>query len=643
MKKTVTIVEIGIYDEMLPLVSGYLECYASKNPEVKARYCFDYYTSHVNANLDNIINDLLQKSSDVFALSCYIWNMVAMLEIKEKLVSRHPNATIVLGGPQVMNYANEYLNPNHERSVVCNGEGERVFANLLMELLSVKPDFSNVRGISFFKDNELIKNPPEERISDLNEIPSPFLNGVFDDKRGKLAIYETNRGCPYKCTYCFWGAATNDSVYRFDEDRVRDEITWLSQHGVPLLYIADANWGLIKRDIGLSQHIADCKEKYNMPIYVYFSSAKNSPSRVSEITRIFAEAKVMNHQPVSMQSLNPRTLELVQRSNIKLSAYGELQDDLNARKIDSYIELIWPLPGETLESFKGGVQDLIERKASVIETYAHILLHNTPMSKNREAFGLVTKSIKNDTTEIVVGTADLSHEDFQEGIWFYYAVVALFNTRSIHLLTYYLRRHEIMGSAELYSRFMRYCREEHPEHFFTSYCRETIRSSQYYDIHIYPMVYLMSLETKREEFSQLLYDFASSQPWWGDPNARVMFEADMLNRIYLFSNSDFLAPTTPFEFFRVLSTDNRTYSVDIPSSHISILNEIGRDLKRDTLNSGNGHRCAYTINHNQEQLPVNMKMDEAYLANHCYGAIMRGAKHLPSWEAAKGPVQVFMS
>ncbi len=68
-------------------------------------------------------------------------------------------------------------------------------------------------------------------------------------------------GCPYHCGFCYWGAATNDRVYRFDEQRVRDEITWLASHDVMCLYIADANWGMLSRDVDLSQHIADCARK----------------------------------------------------------------------------------------------------------------------------------------------------------------------------------------------------------------------------------------------------------------------------------------------------------------------------------------------------------------------------------------------
>ena len=47
-KKSVTFIEIGVYQKMLPLVSGYLQSYATTDPDIKAYYSFDIYTSHID-------------------------------------------------------------------------------------------------------------------------------------------------------------------------------------------------------------------------------------------------------------------------------------------------------------------------------------------------------------------------------------------------------------------------------------------------------------------------------------------------------------------------------------------------------------------------------------------------------------------
>ena len=54
-------------------------------------------------------------------------------------------------------------------------------------------------------------NPNLPRLKDFDKVPSPYLVGIFDDlikenpKERWLASWETNRGCPFSCTYCDWG------------------------------------------------------------------------------------------------------------------------------------------------------------------------------------------------------------------------------------------------------------------------------------------------------------------------------------------------------------------------------------------------------------------------------------------------------
>lgn len=347
MTQSVTFVEINIFEKMLPLVSGYLQAYACADPELDKTYRFNRYTTTTQRPLVQLVKDLAAHDSDIYAFSCYLWNMGIIKSLVAALLEAKPEAHLVLGGPQVMLHARDYLHPAHERLILCNGEGERTFANVLRELDCARPDFSRVKGLSFYRDGALVTTEPEPRIESLGEIPSPFLNGVFDGDY-RMAVMETNRGCPFRCNFCYWGAATNDRVYKFDEVRIREELTWLSRHGVPLLYLADANWGMLRRDVALAEHIAECKKERGVPFYVYFAAAKNSPARVAEIAAVFSEAGMLNTQPISMQSLDETSLDRVDRTNIKLSAYESLQADLNDKGISSYIELIWPLPGETL-------------------------------------------------------------------------------------------------------------------------------------------------------------------------------------------------------------------------------------------------------------------------------------------------------
>ena len=174
---------------------------------------------------------------------------------------------------------------------------------------------------------------------DLDEIPSPFLNGIFEGGRYTYAIFETNRGCPFRCAFCYWGLG-DSRVAKFEEERLRAELTWIFDNKIMGLFMADANWGMLKRDIDLSRHIVDCKARTGWPYLVIINSAKNKPERLVEIATIFQSAGIMTTQSIAVQSLDDETLSRVDRSNIKLDAYATALEEMNRRQLASYVRAI---------------------------------------------------------------------------------------------------------------------------------------------------------------------------------------------------------------------------------------------------------------------------------------------------------------
>ena len=57
-------------------------------------------------------------------------------------------------------------------------------------------------------------------------------------------MIETNRGCPYHCTFCDWGTLIYSKIAKLPLERVFDEIDWLSRSGISDVMPADANFGI---------------------------------------------------------------------------------------------------------------------------------------------------------------------------------------------------------------------------------------------------------------------------------------------------------------------------------------------------------------------------------------------------------------
>jgi len=611
-----------VYEKLIPLVSGYLQAYACKDQDIRGSYSFDIYSVTMTTPPELILRELLEKKSQIYAFSCYIWNIKLVNSLVSSLRRELPDASFILGGPQVMHHAKEYLEPQNEKVFICNGEGEKTFANFLREQINEAPDFNSVRGLSFYQDQKLITTPAEERIQDLDEIPSPFQSGLFD-KRYHWSMFETNRGCPFRCSFCYWGAANNDRVYRFSEERVINDLSWISEKHIPFVFIVDANWGMLKRDIQFSKHIAECKKRNKTPLYVGFASAKNSSNRAAEAVEIFYNAGLQTYSTISLQSLDNTTLEKVERKNIKLSAFESLQERLNDRGINSNIELIWPLPGETLESFVQGIEALCMRSAQIITVYAHILLHNTPLYHKQDEFGLVVHKVNDSIgeTDIIVQTNEVSYEGFKKGWWFYCAMTAFHNTQSFVSLRSYLHKTGVMSYAQFFAAFAAFCQYK-PTDSFSRYCELSISNAEIHDKLNIPKLYHLTLHEERAGFEELVYRFVSSQDWWEDEYARLLFEIDLVKRPHIYSNTPVEASQVPFDSLKLIKTAHCDYTVEIPNCHLPLLDQ--QLWQNVTSNQQTGY-SSFHLKHKHGQLPYNPEqpLDADYLASMVLSLSMR--------------------
>ncbi len=162
---------------------------------------------------DRILDELVRERADVYTFSCYCWNMKRIRALLAGLRRAVPNARFVLGGPQVLSSMERYVEPGDEDVFACNGEGEITMSAWLDAFSEERPDFSQVPGLSYFRDGVMCVNPRAPQV-DLDTIPSPFLECPFDDDMVFTQfLLETNRGCPFHCTFCTWGQM-QDAVAR---------------------------------------------------------------------------------------------------------------------------------------------------------------------------------------------------------------------------------------------------------------------------------------------------------------------------------------------------------------------------------------------------------------------------------------------
>ncbi|MGH6682189.1 MAG: B12-binding domain-containing radical SAM protein, partial [Bradyrhizobium sp.] len=276
----------------LPYSVALLEGYARHMAAEPERYRFRL-PIYKRVSISKAVEQLI--GCHIVGFSTYVWNGQISLEIARRLKARRPQTLIIFGGPHVPDQPEAFLRANPFIDVAVHNEGEQTFLRLL-EMYPAR-DWSQVPGVSFVApDGSFTKNPNGERFRDLDEVPSPFLTGAFDGimranpDEHWIGLWETNRGCPFQCTFCDWGSATAAKVTKFGMERLVAEVDWFSKNKIEYIFCCDANFGIQKRDVDVAEYVAKIKVETGFPVALSVQNTKNATERAYLTQKILSDA-----------------------------------------------------------------------------------------------------------------------------------------------------------------------------------------------------------------------------------------------------------------------------------------------------------------------------------------------------------------
>ena len=172
----------------------------------------------------------------------------------------------------------------------------------------------------------MVRTGDRERNATLDDLPSPYLTGEFDHLHPTVwdqayVIFETNRGCPYGCTFCDWGSSTLSRIRKFTLDRVAQEMEWAAVRKLPSWVVADANLGIMSRDVEVVDFMARQREIHGAPVILGFNVAKNTTKHLTAIVERLVEVGIAPHVSLALQTRDEGTLSAVHRQNISTDHY----------------------------------------------------------------------------------------------------------------------------------------------------------------------------------------------------------------------------------------------------------------------------------------------------------------------------------
>jgi len=438
----------------LPYTSGILWAYILQFEHLKEKYTLGEFVWRRDP-IEEIVNRL--KDNDIVGFCTYIWNRNYNYTVARELKKANPNILIIVGGPEIAVTDKQLFSKFPQFDIAVKQEGEIAFKEIL-EAHSTTQNYDHIPGLVINKNGTFHETGPSLRIMDLDRLPSPYLEGVFDHLITNFpnvmwnAIIETNRGCPYQCTFCDWGSATYSKIRKFDLQRVFDELEWIGSHGCDFLSVTDANFGIFpERDMKIAEKLIDVQNKYNNPTSYTISWAKNQKQDVVNIAKkLITDGKSKMGLNVSVQSMNAPVLENVKRKNLGINKIEEIFTLCETNNIPLFTELILGLPGETLSSWKNNFYELYKAgNHTGITVYQLTLLENAEMNlKQREEFNIEGSIVYDyidgnnnegevrEGIEMVVSTKDMSKDDMiLAQLWTWYMT-----TFHINGITNYISR-----------------------------------------------------------------------------------------------------------------------------------------------------------------------------------------------------------
>lgn len=380
---------------------------------------------------DDLNTALQERLPDVFFFSNYVWNQNLNLEYARRIKMTNRSTLVVGGGPNISRTADKqeaFLRKTPFVDFWILNEGELASCYLVGSALALHFDISKLKETNLLSTLTLLPagkmklGPLAPRLGvpltpneagtamvlskgclsglrTLDDVPSPYLSGLmdkfFDDRL--YPLIETNRGCPFTCSFCQQGTSYFNRMAFRSPKHCREEFEFIAGNMVKRsprisrVEIADANFAMFKNDLEFCDFIRKIQDKYSWPHLIGCSTGKNKPEQVLDaVSKLLPDSLVISN---SMQSTNPETLSAIKRSNISLDGYKRVQAEIHKRGLRSMADVILCLPKETKESHFDAVMKLIDSGVQEFTSYQAMILKGTELEleEMHERYGIRTK------------------------------------------------------------------------------------------------------------------------------------------------------------------------------------------------------------------------------------------------------------
>jgi len=154
------------------------------------------------------VQDIARTDAQLFGFSSICSSYPLTLRLAAEAKRLHPQAYVVLGGPQATVVDTPTMEAFPWVDAVVRGEADWTLPRLIdaIDEGRAATGIEDVAGITFRRKGGVVRNLDAALIANLDMLPLPAFEMDPQIKHRKSVELEIGRGCPYRCTFC----STND-------------------------------------------------------------------------------------------------------------------------------------------------------------------------------------------------------------------------------------------------------------------------------------------------------------------------------------------------------------------------------------------------------------------------------------------------
>lgn len=377
MKKLVLIsIHIKNSPQAMPLAAALLKTRLDLIPEIKNQIDVSFLDFYMDNTIEFISENICNELPDMIGFSTYLWNRHLTIEVCRIIKNKFPEIIFFAGGAEATALPENLLN-SAPFDFIIKGEGELALSQVLINIIRQEP-FNDLDGV-YVKDefSDLEKN--QCPVMNLEDIPSPFLSGVIDVKKYSGVLWELSRGCPFKCSFCFESRGVA-GVRQYSLERIQKELELFEDEKVNQIFVLDPTFN---RDVKRAKKILRMIIK-TAP-FIHFTFEVRTEFIDAEIAELFASINCSLQ--IGLQSAIPDVLSMVNRA-IDPEKYADKISLLNEAGVIFGLDLIYGLPGDTLEGFKNSLNYALNLQPNHLDIFLLAVLPGTELYDMAKSFNL---------------------------------------------------------------------------------------------------------------------------------------------------------------------------------------------------------------------------------------------------------------